>query len=63
MPLWAINCKKCLKEFEHAKIVMLKLEDYFHPAKPEISKEGVKIKCPICGHEAVYHRENLHYKH
>jgi hypothetical protein len=63
MPSWAISCKSCLKEFEQAKIDIEKLADYFHPAKPEIPDKGITVKCPFCGHETVYHRENLHYKH
>jgi NAD-dependent SIR2 family protein deacetylase len=61
MPSWMVRCPSCHGSFEHSRIGEC-LEDLLFPARPKLPPDGSLLKCPSCGHEALYHGEHLFYQ-
>ncbi|HEX4002274.1 MAG TPA: hypothetical protein VHX36_06470 [Candidatus Acidoferrales bacterium] len=60
MASWGLTCKGCGQVFRYAEISET-LADYFLPAKPQISAEGVERQCPNCKKKFIYMRNELTY--
>jgi hypothetical protein len=37
--------------------------NFLEPPKPEFPKDGIEFECPNCGHQAIYQRTDLGYRH
>lgn len=62
MASWMLSCVKCESLFLHSPIADKHLSDYFFPEKPEFPVDGSELKCPSCGHAALYKRTDLIYR-
>jgi hypothetical protein len=62
MASWGLHCVKCERSFAHAPIPDASIADYFLPIKPDFPDGGSEVKCPNCGHIALYQRSDLTYQ-
>jgi hypothetical protein len=62
MPSWMLLCSKCELKFKHSTITLQRMQDYFLPARPQFPVGGAELKCPNCGHVALYLCTDLTYK-
>jgi DNA-directed RNA polymerase subunit RPC12/RpoP len=61
MAAWAFKCVNCGKDFGHSAIAFTDAVSYVFPLKP--SHEPTELKCPHCGHKAVYKQSDYVYRH
>jgi rRNA maturation endonuclease Nob1 len=62
MASWVLRCVGCKRSFIHSPIVDKRLSDYLSPRKPDFPADGSEMKCPNCGHTALYQRTDLTYQ-
>jgi predicted nucleic-acid-binding Zn-ribbon protein len=62
MANWVLSCRKCKTNFEHSKIAVAGLANYFIPLKPEFPPDGIERECPNCGYKAFYQKTDIKYQ-
>jgi hypothetical protein len=67
MPKWVVKCPECSSMFPflaiEPELVERALLDPFRIVpKPELSADGLRLICPECTKESVFHRHQLFYR-